>query len=315
MSIRLGVVMDPIESIHFKKDSTLAMLWEAEKRGWNIDYFETTDLFLENGLPYGEARALHVMHDETKWFNLEASRVIPLADLDIILMRKDPPFNDTFLYVTYVLEHAERLGVLVANRPQALRDANEKCFTTLFPQCMPPTLVTANQARLRDFHKEHQDIVCKPLNSMGGTSVFRVKAGDVNTNVIFDTLTMGGQVYIMAQAFLPAISAGDKRILMINGEPVSHALARVPQANDWRGNLAAGAKGVVQPLSDRDRWIANEVGPELRARGIYFAGLDVIGDCLTEINVTSPTGIRELDAVTGASIASQLLDALIKMKP
>lgn len=315
MSIRLGVVMDPIQSIHFKKDSTLAMLWEAEKRGWHIDYFEATDLFLKDGLPYGSACALHVMHDESNWFSLEAPRTIPLTDLDMILMRKDPPFNDTFLYVTYLLEHAERLGVLVANRPQALRDANEKCFTTLFPQCMPPTLVTASQDRLHDFLRTHQDVVCKPLNSMGGTSVFRVKANDVNANVIFDTLTTGGQVYMMAQAFLPAITAGDKRILMIHGEPVSHALARVPQGNDWRGNLAKGAKAVVQPLSDRDRWIANEVGPELRARGIYFAGLDVIGDCLTEINVTSPTGIRELDAANGGAIAGQLLDALIKMKP
>lgn len=314
MTIRLGVVMDPLSAIHFKKDSTLAMLWEAEKRGWAIHYFEPRDLSLRSGEPYGLARVLHLTHDEAHWYRLGAPKDIPLAELDIILMRKDPPFNDSYLYTTYILEHAERLGVLVANRPQSLRDANEKLFTTLFPQCMPTTLVTADQGQLRAFLKEHGDIVCKPLNSMGGTSVFRVKADDVNANVIFETLTFGGQITIMAQVFLPAISAGDKRILMINGEPIPYALARVPQGSEWRGNLAVGAKGVVQALSDADRHIASIVGPVLRERGLFFVGLDIIGECLTEINVTSPTGVREIEAATQFNAASALLDCLIKLK-
>lgn len=314
MSIQLGVVMDALPSIHFQKDSTLAMLFEAQKRGWPIYVFEPQHLFLKAGVPYARALPLQVMHDEAQWYHAGEPVILPLSQLDILLMRKDPPFNEAYIYTTYLLEHAERLGVLVANRPQALRDANEKLFTTLFPQCMPTTLVTADLTQCRDFLETHQDIVCKPLNSMGGRSVFRVKADDRNANVIFETLTNGGQIYMMAQVFLPAITAGDKRILMINGEPVPHALARIPQGNDWRGNLAAGAKGVVQPLTDRDRWICEQVGDTLRERGLYFVGLDVIGDFLTEINVTSPTGIREIDAATGLSIAGLLLDQLIKMK-
>ncbi len=314
MSIQLGVVMDALPSIHFHKDSTLAMLFEAQKRGWPIYCFEQQHLFLKDGLPYGRALPLQVINDEAKWYHTGEPVIMPLSQLDILLMRKDPPFNEAYIYTTYLLEHAERLGVLVANRPQALRDANEKLFTTLFPHCMPTTLVTAELTQCRAFLDAHQDIVCKPLNSMGGHSVFRVKADDQNANVIFETLTNGGQIYMMAQVFLPAITAGDKRILMINGEAVPHALARIPQGNDWRGNLAAGAKGVVQSLTDRDRWICEQVGPTLRERGLYFVGLDVIGDFLTEINVTSPTGIREIDAATGLSVGGLLLDHLIKMK-
>jgi glutathione synthase len=314
MSIRLGVVMDPLSAIHFKKDSTLAMLWEAEKRGWIIHYFQPQDLSISNGQPYGVSRVLHLTHDEAHWHRLDAPVLMPLAELDIILMRQDPPVNDTYLYTTCILEQAERLGVLVANRPQAVRDANEKLFATLFSECAPTHLVTADRGQLHAFLSEHKDIVCKPLNSMGGTSIFRVKAGDVNTNVIFDTLTFGGQITIMAQVFLPAISAGDKRILMINGEPIPYALARVPQGSEWRGNLAVGAKGVVQALSDADRRIASIVGPVLRERGLYFVGLDVIGEHLTEINVTSPTGVREIEAATQFNAASALLDCLIKLK-
>lgn len=315
MTIRLGVVMDPLASIHFKKDSTLAMLWEAEKRGWAIAYLDPLQLSLNSGVPYGFARAMHLTHDESNWASLDAPINTPLAEFDIILMRKDPPFNEAYLYTTYILEHAERLGVLVANRPQSLRDANEKLFATLFPQCMPVTLVTADQTQLRAFLSEHGDIVCKPLNSMGGSSVFRVKADDVNANVIFETLTFGGQITIMAQVFLPAISAGDKRILMINGDPIPYALTRVPQGNDWRGNLAAGAKGVVEALTARDRELAAIVGPALRERGLYFVGIDVIGGYLTEVNVTSPTGAREIEAATQFNAAAALLDCLIKLKP
>ncbi|SRR5579883_15277 len=313
MTIRLGVVMDPIGSIRYQKDSTLAMLWEAEARGWEIYYFEQANLFLRDGLPYGDARLMHVFRDPHKWFEWYGEKEIALSELDVILMRKDPPFNETYIYTTYILEHAERLGVLVVNRPQSLRDANEKLYATYFPQCSPPTLVTSSIEKLQAFWREQHDIVCKPLNSMGGTSVFRLKADEVNANVIFETLTQAGKNYIMAQRFIPEIKQGDKRILLINGEPVSHALARIPQDHDWRGNLVAGAKGVVQPLSERDLFICSQVGPVLREHGLYFVGLDVIGDYLTEINVTSPTGIREIEAATGLNISKILLDRVCKL--
>lgn len=230
----------------------------------------------------------------------------------MILMRKDPPFSEEYIYSTYILEQAERQGVLVMNRPQSLRDANEKLFATHFPEVCPPSVVTQSIATLHAFWQEHQDIVCKPLNVMGGASVFRLREGDVNANVIFETLTRNQTIYIMAQRYIPEISKyGDKRILMIDGEVVPHVLARIPQGNDWRGNLAAGAKGVVQPLSERDRYIAELVAPDLRTRGLYFVGLDVIGDYLTEINVTSPTGIREIDAVANINISAMLMDAVL----
>lgn len=310
MTLKLGVVMDPIGSIYYKKDSTLAMLWEAKARGYEIYYFEQTNLFVRDGVPLGDARLLDVTKNEKSWYSFKGEKQIALADLDIILMRKDPPFNEEYIYTTYVLDLAEQLGVLVMNRPQALRDANEKFFVTQFPQCTPPTLVTQSAEKLRAFCKEFGDVVCKPLNSMGGTSVFRLHENDVNANVIFEMLTRNGTFYIMAQQFIPEIKNGDKRILMINGEPVPHVLARMPHSNDWRGNLSAGAKGIAQPLSERDRWIASEVGPFLRERGILFAGLDVIGDYLTEINITSPTCIRELDDQVGLHISAQLFDAI-----
>lgn len=310
MTIKLGIVMDPIDSIHYKKDSSLAMLWEADARGWEIFYFEQKDLFIRDSVPYGDASILKVFHDPDKWYAFQGAKTIPLAELDVILMRKDPPFNEEYIYTTYLLEHAERLGVLVVNKPQALRDANEKLFATYFPSCSPPTLVTQSKEKLQAFKREHKDIVCKPLHGMGGASVFRLNEQDPNANAVFDLLTNNEKLYVMAQRFVPEIQAGDKRILMINGEPVSHALARVPQGNDWRGNLAMGAKGVVQSLSERDRYICAQVGPALRERGLYFVGLDVIGDYLTEINVTSPTGIRELDAGTGGNISALLLDTI-----
>lgn len=310
MTIKLGVVMDPIESIHYKKDSTLAMLWEATARDWEIYYFEPTSLFLRDGEAFGDAIRLRVFQDPSAWFAFEKAETMPLTALNVILMRKDPPFNAGYIYITYLLEQAERGGVLVCNRPQALRDSNEKLYATFFPDCSPPSLVTQSPEKLRAFWQVHKDIVCKPLDSMGGTSVFRLRENDVNASVIFETLTDNGSVYIMAQKFIPQITQGDKRILLINGEAVPYALSRVPQGKDWRGNLAVGAKGVVQPLTERDRYICSQVGPSLRERGLYFAGIDVIGDYLTEINVTSPTGIRELDAACDLNISALLFDVI-----
>nr|WP_148338065.1 glutathione synthase [Aquicella siphonis] len=312
MTIQLGVVMDPISSIHYKKDSTLAMLFEAQERGWNLYYFEQQNLFLRDGAPFGYARQLRVAQDSGNWFELGEASFIPLSDLNIILMRKDPPFNEEYIYSTYILEHAQRRGVLVVNHPQSLRDANEKLFATYFPQCSPPTLVTQSSDLLRAFWKEMGDIVCKPLNTMGGASVFRLRENEVNASVIFETLTRNQTFYIMAQQFIPEIRDGDKRILMIDGEPVPHMLVRVPQGDDWRGNLAVGAKGIVRPLSERDRWICSQVGPVLRDLGLYFVGIDIIGDYLTEINVTSPTGIREIDAGAKTNVSAILMDALVK---
>lgn len=314
MTMKLGVVMDPIGSIHYKKDTTLAMLWEAEKRGWQIYYFEQKDLYLRDGKAYGHSRRLSVFHDEKHWFEFESEQDMSLADLDVILMRKDPPFDREYIYTTYILEIAERDGVFVVNKPQSLRDANEKLFTTWFPVCCPPTLVTRSKKLLRDFHQEHADIICKPLEAMGGYSVFRLQSGDPNASVVFEMLTKNETEYAMAQKFIPAITAGDKRILMIDGEPVSHVLARVPAKGDWRGNLAAGAQGEARPLTERDRWICQQVGPVLRAKGLYFVGLDVIGDFLTEINVTSPTCVRELDAQCQLNISGILFDCIEKYK-
>lgn len=308
MTIKLGVVMDPISGINYKKDSTLAMLQEASERGWQLFYFEQDGLYLQDGIAFGTTFELKVFHDEKKWFALTNEQTIPLAALDVILMRKDPPFNLEYIYTTYILEHALHDGVFVVNRPQVLRDANEKFFTSWFPECCPPSLITRKISLLRDFLKQHKDIVCKPLASMGGASVFRLQANDVNSNVIFESLTHLGTEHITAQKFIPEIVKGDKRILLINGEPIPFALARIPNENDWRGNLAAGATGVAQPLTERDKFICNKVGPVLREKGIYFAGIDVIGDYLTEINVTSPTCIRELDAQCNLNISAILMD-------
>jgi glutathione synthase len=314
MTIKLAVVMDPIASIHYEKDSTLAMLWEAKARGFEIYYLELNDLFLRDGVPYGDACKLDVFKNPEKWYECGSKKILPLADLDIILMRKDPPFSEEYIYSTYILEHAERLGVVVANRPQSLRDANEKLFASYFPKCCPATLVTQSIDKLRSFWQEHKDIVCKPLNVMGGASVFRLRDGDVNATVIFETLTHNQTFYIMAQKYIPEITQGDKRIILIDGVAVPHVLARVPQGNEWRGNLAAGAKGIVQPLTERDQWICAQVGPELSKRGLYFVGIDVIGDYLTEINVTSPTCIREIDAGAKVNIAGMLMDALMRRR-
>ncbi|HNI23381.1 MAG TPA: glutathione synthase [Plasticicumulans sp.] len=310
MNKRLGVVMDPIATITIKKDTTFAILLAAQARGWSIRYFEQSDLYLRDGRACGRARALTVRDDRQDWYSLGEPQDEPLAGLDVLLMRKDPPFDLEYIYTTYLLERAEAEGVRVVNRPQSLRDANEKLFTAWFPQCCPPTLATRDMTRLRGFVAEHGDAILKPLDGMGGAGIFRVRAGDANLNVIVETLTERGRRTALAQRFIPEISAGDKRILMIDGEPVPYALARIPAEGETRGNLAAGGRGVGQPLSERDRWICAQVGPELRRRGLVFVGLDVIGDWLTEINVTSPTCARELDAQFGLDIGADLMRAL-----
>lgn len=310
--LKLGVVMDPIARINIKKDTTFAMLLAAQQRGWSLSYMEQGDLLLRDGRVSARMRALRVQDDTEKWFEFTGSESAALDTLDVILMRKDPPFDIEYLYTTLLLERAEAAGVRVVNRPQALRDCNEKLFTAWFPQCTPPTLVTRDAYALRAFLAEHDDIILKPLHGMGGASVFRLRSGDPNINVVIETLTQHGGGFIMAQRFIPEIREGDKRILMIDGEPVPYALARIPAPGETRGNLAAGGRGVGVPLSARDRWICAEVGPQLRARGLLFVGLDVIGDYLTEINVTSPTCVRELDTLYGLNIAAQFLDVVEK---
>ena len=310
MSIRLGIVMDPIAQINFKKDSSLAMLLAAQARGWSLFYMEQRDLYQRTGQARARMKPLQVFNDPQRWFELDAEQDAPLADLDVILMRKDPPFDNEFVYSTYLLEQAERDGVLVVNRPQSLRDCNEKLFATQFPQCMPPTLVSRRPDILREFAETQRDIILKPLDGMGGASIFRHRTGDPNLSVILETLTAHGTQQIMAQGYLPAIVEGDKRILMIDGEPVPYCLARIPALGETRGNLAAGGRGEARPLTERDREIAAIVGPSLREKGLLFVGLDVIGDYLTEINVTSPTCIREIDKAFDTRIGERLMDAI-----
>ncbi|BAN56913.1 MULTISPECIES: glutathione synthase [Pseudomonas] len=310
MSVRLGIVMDPIASISYKKDSSLAMLLAAQARGWSLFYMEQQDLYQGESKARARMRPLKVFADPAHWFELGEEQDTPLAELDVILMRKDPPFDMEFVYSTYLLEQAENDGVLVVNRPQSLRDCNEKMFATLFPQCTTPTLVSRRPDIIREFAAKHVDVILKPLDGMGGTSIFRHRAGDPNLSVILETLTALGTQQIMAQAYLPAIKDGDKRILMIDGEPVDYCLARIPASGETRGNLAAGGRGEARPLTERDRWIAAQVGPTLREKGLLFVGLDVIGDYLTEINVTSPTCIREIDAAYNTDIGGKLMDAI-----
>ncbi|MEN8178187.1 MAG: glutathione synthase [Pseudomonadota bacterium] len=310
MNIKLGMVMDPIESIKIHKDSSFAMLLAAQARNWEIYYLQPRDLSLRDGRCLAKMHSIRVADDPAGWFEITGEKTLPLENLDVVLMRKDPPFDMEYIYTTYLLEQAEQCGCLVVNRPASLRDANEKLFTSFFPQCCPATLVTRQAGLLRDFVQEQQDIILKPLGGMGGASIFRVRQGDPNLSVIIETLTNHGREYTMAQRFIPEISEGDKRILMINGQPVPYALARIPAEGETRGNLAAGGRGEGVPLSDRDYWITQQVGPELKKRGILFAGLDVIGDYLTEINVTSPTCIRELDTQYNLDIAGDLMDCI-----
>lgn len=308
---RLGVVMDDIAHIKFAKDSTLAMLLAAQARGFELSYLEQRDLSLRDGMALGRMRPLTVRADAQSWFTLGEPRVAPLAELNAVLMRKDPPFDTEYIYSTYILERAEVAGVLVVNRPQGLRDMNEKVYTAWFPQCCAPTLITRDMADMEAFVREHRKAVCKPLDGMGGRSIFVVEHGDKNMNVIFETLTAYGSRFAIVQRYIPDIvDTGDSRVLLIDGEPVPFALARIPTATDNRGNLAAGAKGVGRPLNDRDRWLAGQIGPALAGRGMMFVGLDVIGGFVTEINVTSPTGIRELDKQFHIDIGDMLMQAV-----
>jgi len=308
--LKVGIVMDPIESITPKKDSTLAMLLEAERRQAHIYYMLQRDMRLVDGEAFGRTRRLRVRDDNRDWYEYGEAADMRLCDLDVILMRKDPPFDMEYIYSTYMLERAEAAGTLIVNRPQSLRDMNEKAYTAWFADCAPHTLVTRSRAELKQFLHDNVHIVVKPLDGMGGRSVFVIRKGDNNANVVFETLTDYERRFAMAQIYIPEISAGDKRILLIDGEAVPYALARIPPADDNRGNLVMGASGEGRELTERDRYICSRVAPVLAERGVIFAGIDVIGDYLTEINVTSPTGIRELDRLFQLNIASRLFDAI-----
>ncbi|HET7358993.1 MAG TPA: glutathione synthase [Rhodanobacteraceae bacterium] len=315
MKLAIAVLMDAIGSIKIAKDSTFAMLLEAQRRGHALFYMGHGDLAVRGGEAWARLAPLTVRDDPAGWFELGAAEWRDLRDMDVVLARKDPPVDVQFVYDTLVLdlsqrEAAGRRAPLLVNRPQALRDCNEKLYALAFPQCCPPSLVTRDIGELRRFVAEHDQVVLKPLDGMGGRGIFRTRRGDPNLNSMLETLVGRGERQAMAQRFIPEIGAGDKRILIVDGEPVPYALARIPQGEDFRGNLAAGGRGEGVALSERDRWIVAQVAPDLRARGLLFVGLDVIGDWLTEVNVTSPTCIRELDAQFGLNIAGQLFDAI-----
>jgi glutathione synthase len=310
MTIKLGILMDPIKDINIKKDSSFAMLMEAQQRGYELYYLEMNDLYLEHGHSYARVAQIMVKNDPNDYYQLGEFQEIRLSDLDVLLMRKDPPFDTEFIYATYLLERAEDEGLLVVNKPQSLRDCNEKLYTAWFADLTPPTLVTRREDKIREFYNTHKDMILKPLDGMGGSSIFRVKEGDANVGVIIETLTQLSTVYTMAQAFVPDITNGDKRILIIDGEPMPYCLARIPAEGETRGNLAAGGRGEARPLSDTDWEIARRIGPSLKAKGLIFVGLDVIGDKVTEINVTSPTCIREIEAAFDVDITGALMNAI-----
>jgi glutathione synthase len=311
--IRLLVVMDPIEAIKPAKDSTLAMLLAAQRRGWEILYAEQKDLSLRDGVAMGRLAPLKVRDAASGWFDRGEAKIGRLGDCNVILMRKDPPFDTEYIYSTYILERARDQGAHVVNDPRGLRDINEKVYTAWFPQCCAPTLITRDMGDMADFLREHGKVVCKPLHGMGGRSIFVVEQGDKNRNVVFETLTDYGGRYAIVQRYLPEIVAtGDGRILLVDGEPVPFSLQRIPDSHDNRGNLAAGARAESRALTERDRWLCAQIGPRMRAAGMLFVGLDVIGEYVTEINVTSPTGIRELDKKHGLDIGGMLLDAIAR---
>ena len=310
MSVRLGVVMDPIAHIKPYKDTTLAMLLEGQRRGWELRYMEMDDLVLDGGTAAGRSRPLEVADSNSAWYHLGDSEDHPLGELDVILMRKDPPADSEYIYATHILEAAGRDGALVLNSPRGLRDAQEKLTAMLFPQCCAPTMVTRDTVRAREFVAAHGRAVLKPLHGMGGESIFVAAADDPNLSVILETLTGRGSRFLMAQRYLPEISEGDKRILLIDGEPVPYALARIPAPGETRGNIAAGGRGRGVDLTDRDRWICEQVAPAMAERGLVFVGLDVIGDYLTEVNVTSPTCVRELDAAYEINISARFFDVI-----
>jgi glutathione synthase len=313
--IKLGIVMDPIAMIKAYKDSSLAMLLEAKKRGWEIYYMQIGDLYMQSGKAMANCKAITVFDNNEHWFeythNSEQNyQTIELSSLDTILMRKDPPFDMQYIYATYILEYAEKKGSLIVNKPQSLRDANEKMFALNFEQCIVPTLVTRNTQQIKEFVKHYEETIIKPLDGMGGSSIFKIQRSDPNTNVIIETLTQHETEFAMIQKFIPEITMGDKRILIINGKPVDYALARIPAEGENRGNIAAGGSGKGIPLSERDYWICEQIKPVLQAKGLIFVGLDVIGDYITEINVTSPTCIRELDSQFNLNIAGLLMDVI-----
>ena len=313
--LSVAVVMDPIDHIKPAKDTTLAMMLAAQRRGHELHYLGLGDLWLRDGVAMGRARPAEVRDDPHDWYTLGEAAVRPLGGFDAILMRKDPPFDTEYIYATYILERAESAGALVVNRPQGLRDMNEKVYTAWFPECCAPTLITRDMADMHAFLHEHGRAVCKPLHGMGGRSIFVLDAGDKNASVVFETLTEYGQRYAIVQRYLPEIvTSGDSRVILVDGEPVPYALARIPSPADNRGNLAAGARGVGRPLDERDRWLASRIGPTLRDRGMLFVGLDVIGGYVTEINVTSPTGARELDRQFGLDVGALLVEAVEKRR-
>lgn len=307
--ITLAVLMDDIASINPKKDSSLAMMLEAKRRNWDIYTFDSSDMFHLKGEVFAKARKTLVADSQSNWHECEEAEILQLKEIDVVFMRKDPPFDMDYIYATYLLEQLEASGVMVVNKPSSLRDANEKLFALNFPELIPKTLVSSNNEKLSVFINDNVDVVVKPLDGMGGTNIFKLKKGDDNEEVLLK-LTNNGQRYIMAQEFLPEIKHGDKRILLINGKPVDYALARMPAEGNFKGNLAAGAIGVGQPLSERDRFLCKQIAPTLIEKELIFVGLDVIGDYITEINVTSPTCIRELDSQFGLNISAELLDVV-----
>ncbi len=306
--------MDPVESITPYKDSSLAMMLAAQKKGWQLHYIQQNGLYIEDNRLKVEFKPIKVFDDNQHWFETGELTSTDSTELDVILMRIDPPFDMEYIYTTYLLEMAEKQGCLIVNKPASLRDANEKLFATHFPQCCTDVLVSRNPDKLRSFVDKFQDVILKPLDGMGGQSIFRVNPNDANLSVILETMVNFGQHTVMAQKFIPEITQGDKRILMVNGEAIPYTLARIPAKDETRGNIAAGGTGKAMAITKREQWIANQVGPTLKKMGILFAGLDVIGDYLTEINVTSPTCIREIDAQFNLDIAAQLMDCIEKIK-
>ena len=304
-------VCDPLASFHIEKDSTFTMMREAQQRGHAVWACETQDLFWQSGARVSaHMQQLSLTADPLAWFKTQSQQMRALADVDAVIMRKTPPFDNEYFYATHLLSQAEREGARVFNSPQALREHPEKLALMEFAEFASPTLVTRSPHAIRDFHAKHSDIILKPLDGMGGMGIFRVKADGLNLGSIIETLNRDGSTSVMVQKFLPEIAQGDKRVLVIDGEPVPFALARIPQGNEVRGNLAAGGKGVAQPLSQRDRQIAERIGPVLAARGLLLVGLDIIGDCLTEINVTSPTCFREITDQTGFDVPAMFMTAL-----
>ena len=307
---KIGFILDPIEGLNTQKDSSLAIVQAAQAKDWSVFYLLQTSMRLEGSVVRASVQKLHIDLSKPDWYELDAAQDVALSELDAVVMRKDPPFDMNYIYSTYLLEKAEQQGVLVVNKAASLRDCNEKLFATAFENCCPPLLVSARQEALKAFHDQHQDVIYKPLDGMGGRSIFRAKPAEHNLSVILETLTHQQQIPIMAQKYLPEIADGDKRILVVQGEAVPYCLARMPSRGETRGNLAAGGRGEVRELSDQDRWIVSQVAPELKKRGLLFVGLDVIGDYLTEINVTSPTCIREIDRDAGTDIGALLIKAV-----